>query len=59
MGVGGAERSDDPEPCLGGEEALDGESLYKGRNMSRALEKGPLWSKFQFSKWRNQAPERS
>lgn len=43
MGVGGAERSDNPEPCLGGEvEALNGESLYKGRNMSSTLEKGPF-----------------
>ena len=60
MGVGGAERNDNPELCLGGAvEALNRESLYKGRNMSSALEKGPLWSKFQFYKWRNQGLEKS
>lgn len=60
MGVGGAEKNDNPEPCLGGAvEALNGEPLYKGRNMSSALEKGPSWFKFQFYKWRNQGLEKS
>lgn len=42
MGVGAAERKYNPEPCLGRDvEALNGESVYKGRNRSSALEKGP------------------
>ena len=40
-GVGGAERTY-AEPCPGGEvEALNGESLCKGRNVSSTLETGP------------------